>query len=77
MQHGTMTMDLRTSESCDSEMSARTLAAGCTMSSSFMMVAPSLLIVTLPCMQDAASDQLASHGPLAEPMQLKIPKQTC
>jgi hypothetical protein len=39
----------RTSESCDSEMSTSTFAAGCTMSNSFMIVAPSLLIVTLPC----------------------------
>lgn len=39
---------LLTSASCASEMSHRTLAAGCTISRSFMMVAPSLEIVT-PC----------------------------
>jgi len=38
-----------TSASCDAEMSTSTLAAGCTISKSFMMVAPSLEIVTRPC----------------------------
>jgi hypothetical protein len=38
-----------TSASCDSEMSVSVLAAGCTISRVFMMVAPSLEMVTLPC----------------------------
>ena len=37
-----------TSESCDFAMSTRDLAAGCTMSRSFMMVAPSLEMVVVP-----------------------------
>lgn len=37
-----------TSESCDLAISTRILAAGCTMSRSFMMVAPSLEIVVFP-----------------------------
>ena len=36
-----------TSLSCDIEISAKTRAAGCTISKSFMIVAPSLLMVTL------------------------------
>lgn len=46
---------LITSASCDIEMSASTFAAGCTMSSSFMMVAPSLDMVTRPCRGHAFS----------------------
>jgi len=38
-----------TSASCEAEMSTSTLAAGCTISKSFMMVAPSLEMVTRPC----------------------------
>lgn len=38
----------RTSESCDLAISTRILAAGWTMSRSFMMVAPSLEMVVLP-----------------------------
>ncbi len=55
-------------------MSASTLAAGCTMSSSFMMVAPSFEIVTLPCIRKrsphiilfraAVSDQSSLEGVL-------------
>jgi hypothetical protein len=37
----------RTSSSCDFAMSTNVLAAGCTMSRSLMIVAPSLEIVTL------------------------------
>ncbi len=37
-----------TSESCDFAMSTRDLAAGCTMSRSFMIVAPSLEMVVVP-----------------------------
>lgn len=37
-----------TSASCDLAMSTRMRAAGCTMSRSFMTVAPSLVIVCLP-----------------------------
>lgn len=37
-----------TSASCESEMSTRVLAAGWTMSNSFMIVAPSLEMVVLP-----------------------------
>ena len=40
---------VHTSASWDREMSTRVLAAGCTISSFFMIVAPSLEIVTLPC----------------------------
>lgn len=48
----TMPQDL-TSASCARDTSTSVFAAGCTTSSSFMMVAPSLEIVTLPCRQIA------------------------
>lgn len=38
-----------TSASCDLAMSTNVLAAGCTISSNFMMVAPSFDMVALPC----------------------------
>jgi len=47
--------ELLTSASWDIEMSAKTFAAGCTMSRSFIIVAPSFEMVTLPCKKTLGS----------------------
>lgn len=47
-----------TSASCESDTSTRVLAAGCTTSSNFMMVAPSFEIVTRPCRDKVISFML-------------------